>query len=372
MAGSTASSQPTGGIDRDSTVAAARSSWLVSPAFDLLFLVNVGWLLALVPGFLSAERTPHIEFWQVYFLTTPHRWITLLLVAADPDRRAGRTWLFVAIAVLAAVIVGGVRLSGGGFICLLLIDYVWNAWHFAAQHAGILRMYSRKCGGGNWRLETWGLRSIVFYTSIRLAGWSYGWTEAWPTAQTGLAALDIIATLPIAVLLAVELKNRPWERPGKSAYLLSVASLYLALLLSVAQGWTAAVLSLTAAAAAFHATEYLAVVTHYAVRRQTQGSGGAFSRMAKYWTMIFAGYVLLLGLMANMADVWMHDFWLGLNLWAAALHYAYDGLIWKLRAPRTAAALGVQVVDRTPGMHEPLSQRSPPLVPHSTSAVVEV
>ena len=71
----------TGGPPRD---------WLVSPAFDLLFLANLGWLLALVPGYVAAEGTVHIEFWQIYFLTTPHRWITLLLVAADPDRRAGR------------------------------------------------------------------------------------------------------------------------------------------------------------------------------------------------------------------------------------------------------------------------------------------
>ena len=32
--------------------------------------------------------------------------------------------------------------------------------------------------------------------------------------------------------------------------------------------------------------------------------------------------------------------WIGLNLWAALLHYAYDGMIWKLRRPATAQALG--------------------------------
>jgi hypothetical protein len=29
-----------------------------------------------------------------------------------------------------------------------MIDYVWNAWHFGSQHAGGLRMYARKVGGG--------------------------------------------------------------------------------------------------------------------------------------------------------------------------------------------------------------------------------
>jgi hypothetical protein len=33
--------------------------------------------------------------------------------------------------------------------------------------------------------------------------------------------------------------------------------------------------------------------------------------------------------------------WQGLNLWAAFVHYAFDGMIWKLRRPETAAALGV-------------------------------
>ena len=33
--------------------------------------------------------------------------------------------------------------------------------------------------------------------------------------------------------------------------------------------------------------------------------------------------------------------WQGLNLWMSFVHYTYDGMIWKLRRPATAAALGV-------------------------------
>jgi hypothetical protein len=224
-----------------------------------------------------------------------------------------------------------------------LVDYVWNAWHFAAQHAGILRMYARKSPDARPKLETWGLRSIVFYTSLRLAGWSTGWTEDWPTANSSLTALDIAMTLPVLSLLAVELTRRPWARPGKVAYLTSVATLYLALLASVAFGKTTLVLSLTTAAAAFHAIEYLAVVTHYAQRRRTQGSRGLFRSMAGSWSVILAGYVVALGLMANFADAFWPEIWIGINLWAAGLHYAYDGLIWKLRAPQTAAVLNVEL-----------------------------
>ncbi|MES1213547.1 MAG: hypothetical protein ABUL64_03090, partial [Singulisphaera sp.] len=322
MAGTTTVRQGSHKTRHATPAAAARSAWIVSPGFDLLFFVNAWWLAALLPGFLSAERTPHIEFWQVYFLTTPHRWITLFLVAADPDRRAGRGWLFAAIAFVTLAVVVGVRFGTGGFLCLLLVDYVWNAWHFAAQHAGILRMYARKAGADRPRLETWGLRSIVFYTSLRLAGWSTGWTEAWPEARFGLAVCDLLATLPVLALVFVELSRRPWARPGKVAYLCSVAALYLALLASVALSATTLVLSLTVAAAAFHAVEYLAVVTHYSQRRSTQGSPGLFRQMARSWSLILAGYVALFGLLANFADALAHEFWLGINLWAAGLNYA--------------------------------------------------
>jgi hypothetical protein len=40
-------------------------------------------------------------------------------------------------------------------------------------------------------------------------------------------------------------------------------------------------------------------------------------------------------------DSGLRDLWLGANLWMGLVHYAYDGMIWKLRRPDTAKALGV-------------------------------
>ncbi|HEY4309594.1 MAG TPA: hypothetical protein VGN12_09115 [Pirellulales bacterium] len=374
MAGTTTISHPGREIHDSKAARAPRSTWIVSPAFDLLFLANAWWLAALLPGFLSTERTPHIEFWQIYFLTTPHRWITLFLVATDPDRRAGRRGLFLAIAVVMAVAVCTVRLTTGGFLCLFLVDYLWNSWHFAAQHAGILRMYARKTEWGHPRLETWALRTLVCYTSLRLAGWSTGWSEGWPSAQFGLTALDVAVTIPTLLLLTIELVHAPQRRPGKVAYLVSVATLYMSLLAAVSLGGTTLVLSLTAAAAAFHAIEYMAVVTHYAQRRREQGTRGLFSSMARSWAMILASYVVLFGLLARWADTFVHEFWLGINLWAAGLHYAYDGLIWKLRTPQTAQALDVELprgkADRS-GPADPHSQTVAPAAVEPALATAE-
>jgi hypothetical protein len=88
----------------------------------------------------------------------------------------------------------------------------------------------------------------------------------------------------------------------------------------------------------------LAIVTHYAWRRQHSGSPGLFQRMTQRWLELLVGYMLLLGLAAwalEQASPVVREVWIGLNLWAAALHYGFDGLIWKLRRPETAAALDV-------------------------------
>jgi hypothetical protein len=320
--------------------AAAGTAWIVSPAFDLLFLANLPWLLALVPGFVAAEGTPHVAFWQLYFLTTPHRWITLFLVALDPDRREGRPGRFLGLALLALLVVAGVKLATGAFLCLLLVDYVWNGWHFASQHFGVLRIYSRKAGGGWPRLERHGLRLFVFYVIARTAGWSTGWLEASPDGLALLRGLDLAALALPAGLLAVELLDHPARRPGKVAYLASVCGLYAALLLALGSGHTVLVLALTTASALFHAVEYLALVTHYAWRRRATGSAGLFRTLAERWLLVLAGYVVVFGLLAVVLQQLGTEVWLGLNLWAAFLHYAYDGLIWKLRRPATARALG--------------------------------
>ena len=56
-----------------------------------------------------------------------------------------------------------------------MIDLIWNGWHFASQHAGVLRIYSRKVGGGSAWLERHGLRLFIFYTALRVAAWTTGW-----------------------------------------------------------------------------------------------------------------------------------------------------------------------------------------------------
>lgn len=317
--------------------------WIVSPVFDLLFLANLGWLLLLLPG-LTSDADTAIDFWQIYFLTLPHRWITLVLVILDPDRRGDQTRRLILVAVLAAFVVIGAFLGTGAFLCLALVDYIWNGWHFASQHAGVVRMYSRKVGGGSEFLERWGLRGFVTYGALRAAGWATGWVEVEPHYFQWLQALDATILLIPLALLATNLVGFTAERLGKVVYLSSVCILYTGFILSLQFGWVRGVVMLAAAGSMFHAVEYLAIVTHYARRRQTVGSAGAFRTLAKYWLLFLAVYVVVLGSFGAWAarvDSGVFVLWQGMNLWAAFVHYAFDGMIWKLRRPETATALGV-------------------------------
>ncbi len=329
----------------------SQQQWLVSPRFDLCFFANLWWPLVVLMGVLLGETDSWFGFWQIYFLTTPHRWLTLFLVAIDPDRRAGKSRWLLGIALLAALAVLGTWLITGALLCLALIDYLWNAWHFGAQHGGIARMYSRRAAQRASPLQTWSLRVLVVYTSVRLAGWSTGWIEVHDEGALLLSITDGIVATICAALLAISLLRSPQITRGWWTYVASVATLYCAILLAVnlrSTGWVAV---LVAAGAAFHAVEYLAIVTYYAKRRETSGSAGLFQTMARQWTVLLAWYLTLLGVLAFSADQSWRNFWLGINLWAAFLHYAYDGLIWKLRERGTASTLGVELAPAatTPG-----------------------
>src|SRR5262249_10965471 len=150
-------------------------------------------------------------------------------------------------------------LGTGAFLCLAMIDYVWNAWHFGSQHAGVLRMYARKVGGGPDWLERWGLRLFVTYAALRAAGWTTGVAEADPSRIGWLHAAGLAVLAVPVLLLLTNLAGATRERVGKLAYLGSLCLLYSGYVLSLWGGWGGLVLVFAAAASMFHAVEYLAV-----------------------------------------------------------------------------------------------------------------
>lgn len=179
-------------------------------------------------------------------------------------------------------------------MCLALIDFVWNAWHFASQHAGVLRIYARKVGGGVPWLERWGLRLFVTYAALRAAGLAAGWSEGDGNPLAALHALDWLTLVTPASLLVTNLAGFRRDRVGKFTYLLSVCGLYTGLLASVHSGSAVGVVSFAAAGSMVHAVEYLAIVTHYA-RRRAGGGPSAFRSLVRSWAAFLEVYVVALG-----------------------------------------------------------------------------
>ncbi len=177
--------------------------WIVSPWFDVLFFCNIFWVLAFLPIYASPEGEPYIQFWMAYFLATPHRWLTLVLVVSDRDRRADRTWVFGVIGVVVAAAIGAIWWVTGDFRSLFLFYTLLLGGHFALQHRLVLKMYSGHSGVGVGWMETWLPLIFVLYANVRLV--------AFLEPIFRLPALDLLSNLDVAmlaipvVMLAVEL-----------------------------------------------------------------------------------------------------------------------------------------------------------------------
>ncbi len=319
----------------------SNSGWIVSPAYDLAFLANIGWPLLLLPGLSTDVDTP-VDFWQVYFLTLPHRWLTLLLVLIDRDRRQNSGRLLIGLTSLAALAVVCAYFGSGAFICLGLVDFLWNGWHFGSQHAGVLRIYSRKCAEGHPLIEKWGIRLFVMYVILRTSSSLVLPNLEFTQAGSVLAMTDYGAVCVPIGLLVVSAASISQTTAPKLLYLTSISLLYCIYLGSVHFHKPQWLLCMATAASMFHAVEYFGIVSHYAARRKNVGSRDLMMRCATHWSLNLTVFVFALGTLG----LWINELgegyqtaWQGLNLWAAFSHYAFDGVIWKLRQPETAAAL---------------------------------
>jgi hypothetical protein len=403
-------------------------TWLFNPWFDLLLVAFALWpLVVLLRNWelmsgrsLETVGAFSITFWQIYFLTTPHRWITLALVYGDRDKFAERPRMFVGLALgavgvclafaLAPLVVGWFRtgdLSTVSFTAqkndwftlflslefLMALDFIWNAWHFAAQHSGIHRIYGRMARPDvtRWAMfEKVVFRVFTLYVLFRVAlvaavpalleHWKAENTQVMKDWRPALQICDLVLLIcPVLLLVREFLDWRP-SVLGRLVYLVSVLAVYTGTLImvhvyeaipvedpqalsvlgtstvglvgsplgpgpllaaaTVVPGraanptqlfWGNLLLSFVLAIAMFHATEYLAIVS-WSVKRKRNPSG-IFAHLAPMWGMALVIYLIALGLGGLLVNTWLQASWVFLNLIVSFLHYGYDGMIWKQARP---------------------------------------
>lgn len=314
------------------SVGSEQRAWLIGPWFDLLFLSNLTWPIIAWVSYrnLGFEGHAGIQFWQVYFITTPHRWITVLVVYSDRDRLRRNLILFPSLLALVVTATLFVRITTGTLTCLLTLDYLWNAWHFASQHHGIFRLYGRfeRNKSPMWLcFEKVILRGYLLYVTARVATGAALDREL----QPWLTTTDLCLPLAPLIVLMVEVAHLSHFNRARFVYLCSVLSLYSTMLWSIHTSQPRATLALTTASALFHATEYLAIMT-WSVRQRAQQRGqeiGLLYWFANRWAMTLVVYLVVLGVIGKLFEEKWLEVWLTMNVIVAFLHYSYDGLIWR-------------------------------------------
>ncbi|MSQ97443.1 MAG: hypothetical protein EXR98_23215 [Gemmataceae bacterium] len=135
--------------------------------------------------------------------------------------------------------------AAGSLMLLMMLDYIWNAWHFAAQHAGISRIY-----GGMARpeqtaehaeFEKMAIRVLVLWVFFSFAihigaaleyGENLRWIPDW------LVWVDPLVFIPAILLLAREAGAFRPQCLGRLLYIGSVIALYGAQLFAILLGNT--------------------------------------------------------------------------------------------------------------------------------------
>lgn len=339
--------------------AARRSSryackWIYDPRSDLL--ISFGWVPLFVGALLAVSRQGTTDLLPALvafalFASALHQPLTLGLVYGDRDQHAAHRALF----RWAPIVVISVVLAATWIAPLVIIPVaaVWNTVHTLQQRYGLARIYSRKSGYGSARLDRAvlygalgaaiavvasrpGLVDLVERADLggRNGSAVRGLASFQATASVLIVPAVVLALILIAAWVVVEVRAGHGANPARWLYMASSLVLIATIAVAPAAGFVAYL--------GAHTIEYLVVVHRTAVKRggdpathgalaRTEGRSGlvVFAMVAVMFPVALAHVVLpLRALSVALACV-------------GALHFLYDGVIWKLRRPAVAEQFAI-------------------------------
>lgn len=324
---------------------------MISPGYDLALFVGVT-ILTIIPWIVSDVLG--YPGWYVMvgvaFVNGPHlisTWTRIYLTPGERFKRPVQYWLIPA-AVVAFAIVNELR-GGTGTAWVRTTIFYWASWHFVAQSWGILRIYQRKhrvVGTLDAKLERILLFGPAFFCMLRrlhTGPWTLFNVEVFHVVPPAAAVNAFGAALAVLALVygarrLLYARHRPAYEAVRPVYLF-FNFLGFAMPFLVIQNGTSAF----AAAALWHAAQYMAIVWLYNRRRYAGGIDPG-ARMVSWVSQpgrapayigllaaCAAGVYSLAFVIASIAKLPFEDlamvFWTGLTL----AHYYVDGVIWKTR-----------------------------------------
>jgi hypothetical protein len=299
---------------------------------------------------------PHLTAVQsimgvIFLISFAHQPLTLGLVYGDPAQRDAhrRLYSWAPWVAFAAIAIGlNVSLS-----LVALMAGLWNAEHTLMQRYGVMRIYGRKVGDSQGRIEkpmliVWlvaGISYIGGYVNLQRLVDKLG------VGQTNARSIDLLGGLTtvsrivfwMALLGGFFLATKWWNaerRLGPSAsrpkhwYALGTAGLIVAVMVDPIAG--------VAGYVAAHAIEYFAVV-HSSLRKRADDAPVAVAtRSRPRRALVYAAYFAAIGVLVSLTWSPFHGkLYAFAILFFGALHILYDGFVWKLRRPVVAASLGI-------------------------------
>jgi hypothetical protein len=328
-----------------------RARWIHSASTDIVIaLAWVPFALAALVLRGNGDAVAALMSATLLFSFT-HQPLTLALVYGDADQFALRRRIFTWSPLVFAVLVYATL--NVSLVTLAIVGGLWNAVHTLFQRYGLIRIYGRKVGENDGRLERALLLSWLIGVAVvaaadpatpdriieaGLGGHNRDVLEVLTDLRPGaLVLLPFVAAAAIGLTVAWvrrEMRAGATANPAKQVYMLSTAVLFGVMLVAPIAGIIGYVGS--------HAFEYFVIVyTNLKSRYQDHPDDAALVGRAVRSPIGRPGFLVLylgavvtivtvLGQMDSPTAYVVVFFVLG------GLHVFYDGFIWKLRRGKVA------------------------------------
>jgi hypothetical protein len=291
----------------------------------LLLLVIFGWPVLMIAFYLlHAKVSDHsLVFVESYFLNVPHRWLTFFLLPTRGFYRRNTSLVyFLAVGVL--VTYGALYAVTRSFEFIVIIDYLWNGWHFASQHYGVARILESPQQPRSRRTENFLIRFFVMYAILRFASFPQA---ANPTLVYALKVIGGKAAYLDYLVLSIPawLIAREWLRMDQNAssnklfYWSSVYLQYAAFLYFINTHNATGLLAISFANTAFHCGEYMILGFHRLQLRGVHVAG-----------LLLLGIVLIPVFTGGFTAAYARPLYVVAFI-VSALHYGYDTFLWRNR-----------------------------------------
>ncbi len=328
--------------------------WVHGPVSDVL----LGWCwlpIALVAHALEGHMVSlQALIAGVFLLSFAHQPLTLGLVYGDRAQRTSRPRLYaLAPFVMLALVLAGVSIS---LTLVALVAGAWNAEHTLMQRFGLMRIYGRKAGDDHATIEKAMLISWLVVALTFLAGFVAldRLVEKVGIGRTNRRSVELlhssaavmrVAFIPVVLVAAiatvrwlrVERADRAHASMPKHLYVLSTAALVAFVMVDPIAGFVGYV--------AAHSIEYFAIVHSSLRKRAATGDASVVARATASVprrALVYAAYFAVIAAMIYFGKhTWDGTFYAFAILYFGGLHILYDGFVWKLRKPATAASLGI-------------------------------